>query len=153
MEAIKLTYNRNLMDEFELNLHHSALGKPFEIVVANPDRLGRKTEEAIAICTKLLLGKYLSVVKYSKGAYLDDREKQRYEDLRELKRYFTQKMLLPTIQRALAPNLIKIHSFMPNPKSRNYPSQLSKFRFFRAVTDFDLKQIEQLVTGTAKPQL
>ena len=153
MEAIKLTYGRNLMDEFELNLFHPALTKPFEIVVENPARLSRKTEEAIAICTKAILGKYLSVVSYSKGAYLVGEEKNRLEELKELKRYITKKMHLPTIQRPIWDNLHKIWSLMPNERSRNYPSQLKKYQFLEAVTVFDLVLIEQLITSTAKTAL
>ncbi|PHN05869.1 hypothetical protein [Flavilitoribacter nigricans] len=153
METIMLTYSQNLLAEFELNLIHPALGKPFEIVVEHPARLQRKLQEAIAICTKSLLAKYVSVVGYSKGAYLIGPEKENLESLRELKRYLTKKMLLPTIQEALRENLSKIRSLMPNPKSRNYPSQLKKVQFFQAVTAFQLEQVDQLIAGTAKPQL
>lgn len=145
-----MAYGYNLFGQSEVTLLHDAFPEAIAIAHEDPAALVREVEQILVGITKATLAKFLNVVRKTKGSYLSEVDKQRLEDLQSLKVYFTRRMRLATVQKALAPQLGNLVPLLPRPQSRSYPSQQAKYRFFHAVTTFDLEQAKRLISGSAK---
>lgn len=151
MKSIKVTYGKNLFGQFEVCLYHDVLKEPIGIAHNDPAEIRREVEQLLVITVKTLLAKYLTVVRKTKGNYLVGDDRQRLDDLNEVKSYFTRRMRLATVQRTLKAHLLNVSALLPGKRSRFYPSQLLKYEFFQAVCAFQLEQIDRLATVPSKP--
>ena len=150
METITLAYGYNLFGQSEVTLLHDAFPEAIAIAHEDPAALVREVEQILVGITKAILAKFLNVVRKTKGSYLSEVDKQRLEDLQSLKVYFTRRMRLATVQRALVPQLDNLARLLPRPQSRSYPSQQAKYCFFQAIAAFDLEQAKRLISGSEK---
>ena len=75
----------------------------------------------------------------------------RFEQLKEVKRYFNRRMRLATVQRALDTHLGNIRALLPAERSKFHPSQTAKYHYFIAVINFNMDRIDELLQVPQNP--